>query len=187
MRRYLWMIGFFAAVMLVLGFPAPRVGLAAERAGVMPSPAADSMACPATASLSELTRALDAAVSGPVGKNRDCMRALFTPEARLTVITPKPDGTVALSALTLDEWIAYVKAATVPAFEERQVKVKTERFGHLAQLWSTYSLRMKPDGAPTVRGINSIQAAKIGGQWKIVGIAWQAETASEKLPPADLP
>lgn len=116
------------------------------------------------------------------------MRALFTPDARLTVITPKPDRTVTLSVLTLDDWTAHVKAAGVPAFYEKQVKVRTERFGHLAHLWSTYFLRMnQPDAPVTVRGINSIQAARIDGQWKIVGIAWQAETASEKLPPAYVP
>ena len=149
--------------------------------------ATGSMSCPSTARLSALTSALDEAVSGPVGKDRACLRVLLTPEARLTVITPKPDGTTTVSPLTLDNWIAHVKAANVPAFYEQQVKVKTDRFGHLAHLWSTYFLRMNPDAAPTVRGINSIQAVKVGGQWKILGIVWQAETASEKLPSIDLP
>ncbi len=170
----------FSAILLV-GFSAC---CAAATQGM---PAAPAVCAPVT-SLSQLPQALDAAVSGPVNKDRACMRALFTPDARLKVITPKPDGAVTLSVLTLDDWTAHVKAATVPAFYEQQVKVQTERFGHLAQLWSTYVLRMnRPDAPVTVRGINSIQAARIDGQWKIVGIVWQAETASEKLPPAYVP
>ena len=181
MRKHLLFPGFSAACLLSFCFAASCA------AAAQATPAA-SAACPQVASLGQLTHALDAAVSGPVGKDRACMRALFTPEARLTVITPKPDGTVTLTVLTLDDWIAHVKASTVPAFYEQQVKVQTERFGHLAHLWSTYFLRMnQPDAPPAVRGINSIQAAKIDGQWKIVGIAWQAETASEKLPPAYVP
>lgn len=143
--------------------------------------------CPTTATLTQLTHALDAAVSGPVGKDRSCMRALFAPQAQLTVIAPGVDGAAKLSVMTVEEWIAHVKASSTPEFYEQQVKVRTERFGHLAHLWSTYVLRLKPDAAPRVRGINSIQAVRNGGQWQIAGILWQAETADEKLPAADVP
>jgi hypothetical protein len=37
------------------------------------------------------------------------------------------------------------------------------------------------------RGINSIQAVKVGGGWKVLGILWQAESAAVPLPKDALP
>jgi hypothetical protein len=72
-------------------------------------------------------------------------------------------------------------------FYERQVKVKTETYGHLAHLWSTYETRATPDGKAEVRGINSIQAFFDGKSWKVTSILWQAETPTEPVPEKYLP
>ena len=39
--------------------------------------------CPTTATLPDLMKATDEAISGPGNKDRTCMRQLFTPDARL--------------------------------------------------------------------------------------------------------
>jgi len=72
-------------------------------------------------------------------------------------------------------------------FYERQVKVKSEVYGHMAHLWSTYDTRSTPDGKADVRGINSIQALYDGKRWRIVEILWQAETTAEPVPEKYLP
>ena len=54
--------------------------------------------------------AIDAAITGPADKDRACMKALFIPEARLIVVSMGADGAPSYTILTLDDWIARVKA-----------------------------------------------------------------------------
>lgn len=151
-------------------------------------PATTVAVCPSTATLDDLIRALDDAVSGPGNKDRTCFRALFTPDARLMpLVKNKDDGSVAPRVLTVDGWIDAVAKRGSAVFYEKQVKVRTETWGHLAHLWSTYETRATPDGKPEVRGINSIQAFFDGQRWKVVSIEWQAENSSEPLPDKYLP
>ena len=89
--------------------------------------------------------------------------------------------------LSLDEWIEAVRERGNSGFYEHQVKIKSEQYGHIAQLWSTYEIRPTPDGKATVRGINSIHAVFDGTRWKIVEILWQAETPEEQMPTQYLP
>jgi hypothetical protein len=69
--------------------------------------------------------------------------------------------------------------------EEKQLKFHIERYGNLADLWSTCALYS--DGKQTARGINSIQAIKEVGGWRVTGIMVQAESASAQLPKKYLP
>jgi len=50
----------------------------------------------------------------------------------------------------------------------------------MAHLWSVYALRS--DGKAVARGINSIQAIKEAGGWRVAGIVVQAESAAAPLP-----
>ena len=150
--------------------------------------AAQTPACPSTATLDQLIKALDAAVSGPGNQDRTCFRALFLPDARLMpLVTNKDDGSVKPRILTVQDWIDLVAKRGANVFYERQVKVTTETFGHEAHLWSTYETRATPDGKAEVRGINSIQAVFDGKAWKVISIVWQAETPTETVPAKYLP
>jgi hypothetical protein len=144
-------------------------------------------ACPSTATLDDLIKAVDAAVSGPANKDRTCFRDLFTPDARLAPVAKQPDGNYAPHLLTVDDWINRVAQRGSSSFFERQVKVKSEVYGHIAHLWSTYETRATPDGKAEVRGINSIQAINDGTRWRIIEIIWQAETPAEQVPQQYLP
>jgi len=152
------------------------------------SPAAQSAstACPPATTLDELTRALDDAVSGPAGKDRTCLRKLLLPEARLTPIREKDDGTFAVRELTVEDWINAV-AARGGEFYECQVKVKTEAYGHFAHLWSTYEIRPTPDGKATVMGINSVQAVNDGKQWHVLSVLWEPDSTAGPIPQKYLP
>jgi hypothetical protein len=150
--------------------------------------AAQRPSCPSTATLDQLIKAIDAAVSGPGNQDRTCFRALFLPDARLMpLVTNKDDGSVAPRILTVQDWIDLVAKRGSTAFYERQVKVTTETFGHEAHLWSTYETRATPDGKAEVRGINSIQAVFDGKTWMVISIVWQAETPTETVPAKYLP
>ncbi len=143
--------------------------------------------CPTTATLPDLIKAVDEAVSGPANKDRTCMRQLFTPDARLIPLVKGLDGKWAPHILTLDDWITRVAKRGSEAFYEHQIKYSVDEYGHVAHLWSTYQVTETPDGKPTVRGINSIQAVYDGTAWKIVQILWEAESPAEPLPAKFLP
>ena len=148
--------------------------------------------CPTTATLDDLIKAIDAAVSGPADKDRTCFRALFLPDARLIPYRAADDGSIKSRVLTVEDWIDAVKKRGSDVFYESQIKVRTESWAHIAHLWSTYETRTTPDGKPPAgkvldRGINSIQAVYDGKQWHVVEIIWQAENPAEPLPEKYLP
>jgi len=144
-------------------------------------------ACPSTKTLDDLVKALDDAVGGPVDKDRTCLRQLLLPDARLIPVSKAKDGSITPHILTVDDWIARVKASGRPPFFEVQVMYPSEVYGHIAHLWSTYEVRPTADGKPEIRGINSIQAIFDGQNWKIMQVMWQAETPDEPIPAKYLP
>jgi hypothetical protein len=129
--------------------------------------------------------AIDAAITGPADKDRACMKALFIPEARLMFASLGADGAPTYALQTLDEWIARGKARGHVMLEEKQLKFQIERYGNIAHLWSSYALYS--DGKQAARGINSIQAIKEAGGWRVMGIMVQAESATTPLPKKYLP
>ena len=129
--------------------------------------------------------AIDAAISGPADKDRACMKALLIPEARMMFVSLGADGAPSYKLETLDEWIARVKARGHAMLEEKQLKFRIERYGNIAHLWSSYALQS--DGKQVARGINSIQAIKEAGGWRVTGIMVQAESVTAPLPKEYLP
>jgi hypothetical protein len=144
-------------------------------------------ACPSTETLDQLTKAIDASITGSADKDRTCFRALFLSDARLIPIRISADGKATPVILTVEDWINAVKKMGTTALEETQLKVKTEVWGHEAHLWSTYQTKIGTDGKQSDRGINSIQAIFDGKQWHVIEIVWQAETKDETLPAQYLP
>ena len=127
--------------------------------------------------------AVYAAISGPVGQDRDwdAMRALFTPDARLTAITPR-----GLMGGTVEDYIGRSGPVLVQSgFTERQLDRRLEVYGDLAHAWSSYEGHFTgTDGKPaSVRGINSFQLVRqADGRWLVQSIFWQAETPDNPLP-----
>lgn len=153
----------------------------------MLAPPAHAQACPSTKTLDELIQAVDDAVSGPVDKDRSCLRRVMLPDARLIPVARAKDGSAAPHVLTVDDWISRVKVSGHGQFYEVQIKHPADVYGNIAHLWSTYEVRPTPDGKPEIRGINSIQAVFNGTEWKVMEILWQAETPGEPLPQKYLP
>jgi hypothetical protein len=117
--------------------------------------------------------ALDAAISGPADKDRACMKALLIPEARMIFVSLGTGGAPTYRIETLHDWIARVKARGHAMLEEKQQEVRIERSRNMANLWSSYTLQS--DGKQVARGINSIQAIKEAGGWRVTGIMVQAD------------
>jgi hypothetical protein len=85
----------------------------------------------------------------------------------------------------MEGYIARVKPYFAEnGFYEREIARRTEQFGHVAHVWSTYESRhCEDDPEPFTRGINSIQLFNDGTRWWIVTIYWQHETADHPISP----
>jgi hypothetical protein len=149
--------------------------------------AAQTAACPSTATLEDLTRALDDAVSGPGNKDRTCLRQILLPDARLSPIRRTEDGAFSPRILSADDWIDAVAKRGSDVFYEVQVKVKTETYGHFAHLWSTYEIRPTPEAKAEMTGINSIQAVFDGTRWRVLSVLWEPNTTAGPIPEKYLP
>ena len=126
-------------------------------------------------------------ISGPAGQKRnwDRFRSLFVPGARLIPTGRNPQtGEVASRVRTPEEYIT--RSAPLleqNGFFEREISRRTEKFGNIAHLFSTYESRHKAeDEKPFARGINSFQLMNDGKRWWIVTIFWQAEDDKTPLP-----
>ena len=136
-------------------------------------------------SIDAIIAALYDVISGPVGQKRDWnrMRSLFVPGARLMPVGPRQSGGVAIRLMEVNDYIAtsgpFLEAN---GFRERELFRKTDQFGHIAHVFSTYEGRGAADSA-AIRGINSIQLMNDGTRWWVVSVFWEAERPNNPLPP----
>ena len=138
------------------------------------------------ASEDAILAALYDVISGPAGQKRDWdrMRSLFLPGGRLVPTGPRAAGGFGSRVMTVDDYInssgPYLEKE---GFFEREVARRTERFGPVTHVWSTYEGRHKTsDPTPFLRGINSIQLFNDGTRWWVVSVFWAPETPNTPLP-----
>lgn len=144
------------------------------------------------ATLDSTIAVLYAVISGAAGERRDWdrFRSLFAPRARLVPTGRTPEGRHVLREWTPEEYLARSGAMLErDGFFEREIARRTERFGDVVHLFSTYESRRTANlgEAPFARGINSIQCWWDGTRWWIVSIFWQAERPDLPIPPTYLP
>jgi hypothetical protein len=188
MRKF---VAFAILLCLTVGVPLA----AQEKPGVPPSPA-QTPAPPAAkpedvVSPDAIIAALYNVISGPVGQKRDWdrFRSLFAAGARLIptgrnaqtgefrLVALDPEGYITRSAAFIEK----------EGFTEKEIARRSEHFGNIVHVFSTYDGRRAADNAPFVRGINSIQLFSDGKRWWIVTVYWQAESPETPLPKEFLP
>lgn len=140
-------------------------------------------------SIDALIKASYDTISGPAGKKRDWdrQRGLFLPGARLiptAVVAGENEGLLAPQFLDVEAYIARVEPFfRDKGFYEIEVARRTEQFGRIAHVWSTYeSKHRKDDPEPFMRGINSFQLFHDGSRWWIANIFWQHESTAHPIP-----
>ena len=134
-------------------------------------------------SLDSILKAIYDVISGPTGdRDWNRFRSLFVPEARLTSATQKNGGPVRLLDVE-----GYARGAgsyfKTHAFYESAIVNRIQRFGSIAQVFSSYASRTAPDEKPFARGVNSIQLFNDGSRWWVLSILWDEESPANPLPP----
>lgn len=124
-------------------------------------------------------------ISGPAGEKRDwdLMKGLFQEDARLQAMARDQQGNTRLISMTPDGYIErngpYLEES---GFFEVELSRKTDRFGNIVQIFSTYASKRTEDGPVFQRGINSIQLIKKDNRYYIVNILWNAEYEDTPIP-----
>ena len=154
------------------------LALLAAPATAAPPPSADM------AAIDHTIGEVYAVISGPPGQKRnfDHMRSLFAPGATLKAIGPK-----GLRGGSLEDYITRNSAVLEKeGFTEHELGRRTEVYGNLATVWSSYDGRTQ-SGSFHERGINSFQLVKVDGKWLVASILWQEEGTPVVFPlPADM-
>lgn len=136
-------------------------------------------------SIDGIVAALYDVISGGIGQPRDWnrMRSLFIPEARIMAIGPKRDSKdLGLRILSISDYIANSGPILIETgFREKELSRKTEQWGELAQVFTTYETTMDKNKV-TQRGINSVQLMHDGTRWWIISLLFEAERAQLSLP-----
>ncbi len=134
-------------------------------------------------SLDAILRSIYDVISGPAGdRDWNRFRSLFVPEARLTSAQTNKDGSIFLRDVE-----GYVKGAggyfKTHGFYESAIVNRVQKFGNIAQVFSSYESRNAPSEKPFARGVNSIQLFNDGSRWWVLSILWDEETPANPLPP----
>ena len=159
-----------------------------------PTPATSPQSAPTVQAKEDDVRSIEAilaatydVISGPAGKKRDWdrFRSLFYPGARLIPTGKRPNETeVGARVLSPDDYVERsAPFLEKEGFFERGVSNKIEKFGNIAQVFSTYESRHNAgDAQPFQRGINSFQLVNDGKRWWIITIMWEAESLENPIP-----
>lgn len=136
------------------------------------------------ASTDAIIAALYDVISGEPNQPRDWdrFRNLFKPEARLIPTNKNQQGELGYRVLSPEEYVQLFSSRVPTGFFERELSRKTETFGTVTHVFSTYETKEKKDGPVTNRGINSIQLFFDGKRYFVVNIFWCAESLGFSLP-----
>ncbi len=187
-------IGLASAITLALGMAHGTALHAADTPVTMPqvSPVSYNVP-PARAadvqSIDGIIAALYDVISGGIGEPRDFnrLRSLFIPEARMMPILAKKDGGFGLRVGGVSDYIASSGPMLVEnGFREKELHRRTEQWGELAHVYTTYEAVIEKDGR-VMRGINSVQLMHDGKRWWIVSLMWEAERDNLQLAAPYLP
>jgi hypothetical protein len=156
-----------------------------------PPPPADA------ASPEAIVAALYGSVSHPpdASPNWERMRGIFLPVGML--VPPRKPEEALFTVIDVDGFEERYKKSMAAAkekgtpptgFYEKELSRRTDCFGNVCQIFSTYESRhTESDAKPFVRGINSIQLVRDGQRWWIASVIWDTERADNPIPPGYLP
>jgi hypothetical protein len=135
-------------------------------------------------SLDAIVAAIYDVISGPPGA-RDWNRfnSLFAADARLIAVRVPKEGKPTLVVMTPKDYADKAGSYFLEhGFFEHELSRKTDSFGAMTHIYTTYESRETKDGKPIDRGINSMEFFNDGLRWWCVEIYWDAERAGNPIP-----
>lgn len=131
-----------------------------------------------------LIKTLYGVISGPAGeRDWDTFRDLYYEGAMMGSTMTTKEGEKTIRMFTPEDYIKMNGPFFMKnSFEEKELKRVVNRFGSLAQVYTSYAFSL--DGWKTVakQGINCIQLVYVNNRWYITQIIWQAEEGDLVLP-----
>ncbi len=116
----------------------------------------------------------------------DRFRTLCLPDARLIPNTEQTGGvSQVFSVEDFTRWADGFMPIGGPddkGLQEEEIARRIERYGDIAQVFSTYQTRFWNDPEILARGINSIQLVHRDGRWWVVSVIWDEENGAGPLP-----
>jgi hypothetical protein len=174
--------------------PCPPIGpttAPSTSASALAPPASSRPANPADVnSVDAILGALYGSVSGPPGpRDWDRVRSIFAPGAWVAPVEHRPGGGATARIMSLEAFIERSsRNVSREGFYEKEIARRSDAFGSIVHVFSTYEARHSPDEArPFRRGINSIQLLKDGDRYWVVSIYWDTEREGTPIPDQYLP
>jgi hypothetical protein len=137
-----------------------------------------------TTETARVVQALYGSISGPAGapRNWELNDSLFAPGAHSYVLHRTADGTRDADVLTQEQY----RQTRQPYFDDNdfyevEVAHHADVRGNTALIYSDYESRRTADGPAFDRGTNAIMMVRLGGEWRITSIAWEAGTIASSL------
>ena len=131
-----------------------------------------------------LVRKLYGCISFEPGGKPDfsTLRTIFFDGARLINNSGEKPGVVTVEGY-IERFGGAIADGRVISFQEKEIASRTERFGKIAQRFSTYESRyLKDDSEPFDAGINSVQMMEVGGEWLVTSLIWNNESEGRVIP-----
>lgn len=136
--------------------------------------------------LDSAIKTLYSVISGEKNEKRNwkLFKYLFKPDAKLIPSGKNIEGEFMVRYMKPDEYVkSSGKWLVENGFFEKEIHRKTDVFGNIAHVFSTYeSFKSKADEKPFMRGINSIQLLNDGERWWIINVYWMQETEQNPIP-----
>ena len=141
-------------------------------------------------SIDAVIKALYECVTFTPGKQPDYQRlkSLIHPHGKLT--PPSDPSGRRERVVDIDTFISNSREYVIltglekKGFHEQEIHRRTEAFGAIAHVFSTYESRYRStDALPIQRGINSIQLLFDEHRWWVLSIMWDVEREDNPLPP----
>lgn len=110
-------------------------------------------------------------------------RTLYVPWIRFVGTSIDDQGNVKASVWTHQQYVEATEPLVAGGFKEWEVSRKTQEYGNIAHVDSTYAGEVTVGGkVEKFRGVNSIEAYFDGARWWISSVMWMSEARNHPIP-----
>ena len=138
------------------------------------------------ATVNSVVNSLYHSVSGEIEEERDwkLFKLLFHPDAKLITAGKNNEREFQVKSMGTGDYVKTTgKWMVSNGFIEKEISRKSEVFGRMAHVFSTYeAYNSEADLEPNLRGINSIQLVNDGERWWILNLYWTQENWMYPIP-----